>query len=187
MSLTSVLLPDPLTPATQISSPSGKYTSIFLRLFSVAPRTTSIEPFPVRRPLGSGMLRSPRRYAPVIDSLDSRMSSSVRADVDHVVRRADGFLVVFDDDQRVADIAQREKGIDQLAIVALVEPDGRLIQDVEDPHQLRSDLGGHPDPLRLTPRQRVGRPGQRQVLEPHVDQELQPLPDLFQNAAGDQG
>ena len=38
MSLTSVDLPDPLTPVTAVSTPSGIATSMFFRLFSRAPR-----------------------------------------------------------------------------------------------------------------------------------------------------
>ena len=40
MSLTSVDLPEPLTPVTAVSTPSGMLTSMFFRLFSRAPRMT---------------------------------------------------------------------------------------------------------------------------------------------------
>ncbi len=43
-SLTSVLLPDPDTPVTQVSSPIGNRTSIPLRLCSRASRTVSHVP-----------------------------------------------------------------------------------------------------------------------------------------------
>jgi hypothetical protein len=39
--LTSVDFPEPLTPVTATKSPSGIVTSIFFRLFCVAPRITS--------------------------------------------------------------------------------------------------------------------------------------------------
>ena len=48
-SLTSELLPLPLTPVTQINVPSGNVTSIPLRLFSRAPRTVRYLPLPSRR------------------------------------------------------------------------------------------------------------------------------------------
>ena len=41
VSFTSELLPEPLTPVTTQSTPSGNATSTFLRLCSRAPRTTS--------------------------------------------------------------------------------------------------------------------------------------------------
>ena len=58
-SFTSEDLPEPDTPVTQINSPSGKRTSIFLRLFSVAPRTVMAWPFPFRRVPGSGIRLRP--------------------------------------------------------------------------------------------------------------------------------
>jgi hypothetical protein len=39
--------------------------------------------------------------------------------------------------------------LDQAGVVALVEPDRRLVEDVEDADEAGSDLGGQPDPLRL--------------------------------------
>ena len=61
MSLTSVDLPEPLTPVTVVNRPSGMLTSMFFRLFSRAPRTT-ISPFMAgRRPFGTGIDRAPVR------------------------------------------------------------------------------------------------------------------------------
>ena len=62
MSLTSVLLPLPLTPATQMNDPSGKVASMLRRLLARAPRTTSFFVEAGRRIKGRGMLRSPRMY-----------------------------------------------------------------------------------------------------------------------------
>ena len=76
-----------------------------------------------------------------------------RTDVDDVVCRTHGVLIVFDDDQRVAQVAQALQGLDQAVIVALVQADGRLIQHVQHTGQARPDLGGQPDALRLTARQ----------------------------------
>src|ERR1700730_11754819 len=65
MSLTSVDLPEPLTPVTAVSTPSGIDTSMLFRLFSRAPRMT-ISPFIAgRREVGVGIDRAPVKYAPV--------------------------------------------------------------------------------------------------------------------------
>jgi hypothetical protein len=61
MSLTSVDFPDPDTPVTAIMQPSGKVTSMSDRLFSLAPRTTTLWPVPGRRRSGNGILRRPDR------------------------------------------------------------------------------------------------------------------------------
>src|SRR6267143_1305385 len=63
-------------------------------------------------------------------------------DVDDEVGRPHRLFVVLDDDDRVADISQRQQRGDQLSIVTLVQPDRRLIENVEDAHQLGADLGG---------------------------------------------
>ncbi len=71
------------------------------------------------------------------------------ADVDDVVGDADGVLVVLDHDEGVAHVAQPYQRLDQPLVVALVEPDRRLVEDVEHPDQARPDLGGESYPLRL--------------------------------------
>ncbi len=45
----------------QVNVPTGNATSIPLRLFSRAPRTTSALPLPRRRVAGTGMMSSPAR------------------------------------------------------------------------------------------------------------------------------
>ena len=59
-SFTSVLFPDPDTPVTQVSAPSGNPASMPRRLCSRAPRTV-IQPLPGRREGGTGMARRPDR------------------------------------------------------------------------------------------------------------------------------
>ena len=61
MSWTSVDLPDPLTPVTQVSVLSGIATSIFFRLCSLAPSTRIRWPVPRRRSRGTGIASSARR------------------------------------------------------------------------------------------------------------------------------
>ena len=40
-----------------------------------------------------------------------------------------------------------------LALSLLMEPDRGLVEDVQDAHEARPDLGGQPDPLGLAARQ----------------------------------
>ncbi len=95
-----------------------------------------------------------------------------------MVRRAHRPLVVLHHDHRVAQVAQPLQGLDQLRVVALVQPDRGLVQDVEDADQARADLGRQPDALRLSARQRPRRPRQVQVADPDVVEEGEPLRDL---------
>src|SRR5260370_1084389 len=94
------------------------------------------------------LLRCARR-----DDLASVLTGG-RPDVDHVVGGSNRLLVVLDHDQRVPKVAEAQQGVDQSPVVALVEADRRLVEDVEDTHQLGSDLGRQPDSLRLAARPR---------------------------------
>ena len=76
ISFTRELLPEPDTPVTQVITPSGKFTSIFFRLFSAAPRTVS-HPVGLRRSDGTGIFNLPLKYAPVMDSSHCIISSAV--------------------------------------------------------------------------------------------------------------
>ena len=74
------------------------------------------------------------------------------ADVDNEVRRAHGVLVVFDDKNRVSQIAQTAQRIEELVVIPLMKADGRLIENVEYAHEARADLRCKPDPLALAAR-----------------------------------
>ena len=107
------------------------------------------------------------------------------ADVDDPVGGADRLLVVLDHDQGVAEVLEPDQGLDQPLVVALVEPDRRLVEDVEDADQARADLGGQPDALGLAARQRPAGPVEGEVVEPDVEQEVQPLLDLLEHPLAD--
>jgi len=69
--------------------------------------------------------------------------------VDEIVGRAHRLLVVLDHDHSVSQVAQPLQRPDQLRVIALVQPDRGLIEDVQHAHQRRSDLRRQTDPLRL--------------------------------------
>ena len=59
------------------------------------------------------------------------MDAGAGADVEHVVRGADGVLVMLDHDHGIAEVAQPPQGLQQARIVALVQPDRGLVEHVE--------------------------------------------------------
>ena len=128
-------------------------------------------------------VRRQRRRGPLEDHPPPVLPRS-RPEVDHVVRRADGLLVVLDHHHRVAEVAQPLQRGQQQPVVALVQPDGRFVEHVEHAGQTGPDLRGQPDPLRLPARQGRRAPGQRQVAHAHVAQEPHSVPDLAQHAPG---
>ena len=107
------------------------------------------------------------------------------AEVDEVVCRAHRPLVVLDHDHRVAQVAESVQSLDQLRVVALVQADRGLVQDVEDAHQARADLGREPDPLCLTARERPRGPRQVEIADADVVEKGEPLRDLPDEQAGD--
>ena len=170
MSFTSVDLPEPETPVTTTRQPSGKETSMSRRLCSRAPRTTT-RPFPVP-PFGrDGDPRSPPQitpgdgvlgtdealHGPGVDDLPAVLARA-RADVDDVVDD-DDLLVVLDDDHRIAEVAQPRVSLDESGVVARVQADGRLVEDVEHPDEAAADLAREADALSLAARQRGRRAG----------------------------
>ena len=79
----------------------------------------------------------------------------------------------------------RVEHVEQLVVVALVQPDRGLVQDVEHAHEAGADLRREADPLRLAARQRGRRSFERQVPDAHRVQEPQPLDDLLQDPGRD--
>ena len=202
MSSISVDLPEPDTPVTATNRPSGISTSRLRRLCSRAP-SMRIDRGAVRADgasSGVGIFSSPLRYCPVIDAGLRMISSTVPSaitsppcfpapgpEIDQVVRRAHRLLVVLDDDHRVAEVAQLLERREQPRVVALVQPDRRLVENVEHADEPRPDLRRQPNALRLAARERFGRAAEREVVEPDVDEEAQTLAHFLEDRAGDLG
>ena len=66
-----------------------------------------------------------------------------------VVGAADRRLIMLHHDKRIAQIAQPLQRIEELLVVPLVQPDGGLVENVQDPDEPGTDLRGEPDALRL--------------------------------------
>ncbi len=106
------------------------------------------------------------------------------ADVDNKVGREHGLLVVLDYDNGIAEVAQALEGCYQLAVVALVQADARLVKNIEHPDQRRADLGCQADALGFAPRERPGLSGQREVIQTDTDKKAEPLADFLEYFAG---
>ena len=72
---------------------------------------------------------------------------------------------------------------EQLAVVALVQADRRLVEHVQHAGQVRADLRRQPDALSFAARQRRRAAAERQVADADVVQEAQPILNLAQDAA----
>ena len=196
--MTSVDLPEPETPVTQVKAPTGKATSMSRRLCMRAPRTVNHSSGRRRWP-GRAMLLRPARKSPVSEAGSSMIcarralgddAAAVLAGagphVDDVVGRAHGLLVVLDDDHGVAEVAQAQQRVDEAPVVALVQADAGLVEDVEHADQRRADLRGQADALRLAAAERGRGALQREVADADVVEEGEALADLLDDAAADE-
>ena len=72
-----------------------------------------------------------------------------RAKIDNVVRSADRFFIMLNNDDRIAEIAQPSQRPEQTRIIALMQTDARFIQNVKNPCQTRANLCRQSDSLRF--------------------------------------
>ena len=111
--------------------------------------------------------------------------AGARTDVDDPVGGADRVFVVLDDDERVAEVAEGDERVDEAPVVALVQPDARLVEHVEHAGEARTDLRRESDALRLSAGEGPGSPREVEVAESHADEEVEPQLDLAQHLCGD--
>ena len=77
---------------------------------------------------------------------------------------------VFDDEYRVAFVAQCQKQLVHRLDVVRVQADRRFVEDVSDVRERRAQVADEFDPLGLSPGQRPCRSVQRQISESDVDE-----------------
>ena len=131
-----------------------------------------------------GRVLHQRRRGPLEDHLPAVLTSA-GAEVDHPVGAANGLLVVFDDDHGVAEVAQSRQRVQQLAVVALVQTDRRLVEHVEHTGEVRADLRRQADALPFAARQRGGAASEGEIADADVVQEPHAVLDFAQDPFGD--
>ena len=178
--------------------PSGKRASTRFRLFSAARLTMMWSPLPGRRGLGhrngqpAGEVLAGQRVVARHDVFNRAgahhlpaVLAGARTHVHDPVGGAHRVLVVLHDQHGIAEVTQVEQCAQQTGVVALVQADAGLVQDVHHAHQLRADLRRQANALRFAAAEAGGLPIQGQVVETDVVQEAQPRPQLLQDLAGD--
>ena len=68
------------------------------------------------------------------------MDPRTRSHIDDPIGDADRLFVVLDDNDRIAEVAQPLQRPQETPVVALVQPDRRLVEDIEHSGQPRADL-----------------------------------------------
>ena len=108
-------------------------------------------------------------------------TTGFRTDVHDPVRLAHHLLVVLHYDDGVIHIAQLLEAVDETLVIALMQTDGRLVEDVEHIHQTATDLRSQTYALALTARERLARTVQREITQSDRLHEPKPGDDLFEN------
>ena len=185
----SELLPEPATPVTATSTPSGTSTETSWRLWSRAFRI-GIEPRGVRgtgfssaalveMAAGGGARRDQAVDRALVDDRPA-VRTGARPHVDDVVGDPDHLRVVLDDEDGVALVAEPpEQRVHPLDVVG-VQADRRLVEDVGHVGQRRAEVADHPRPLRLAAGERARRPVQAEVAEAHLDERIEALAERRQ-------
>src|SRR5205085_7160463 len=82
-------------------------------------------------------------------------------------------------------VAQHEKGVEQRALVASVQADTRLVEDVEHADQAAAELAGQADALALAAGQGWGGAVEREVVQADVEHELGAVAHLLERLTRD--
>ena len=88
-------------------------------------------------------------------------------------------------DEGVAQITEAAQRRQQLVVIPLVKPDGRLVQNIQHAHETAADLGRQTDTLALAAGKGARCAGEGEVAQAHGLQKAQTGADLFQYLGGD--
>ena len=101
-----------------------------------------------------------------------------------VIGRANQVMLMLDDHQGIAGVAQAVEYRDQASHLVLVQADRWLVEDVECVDQTGSQGPGHRRPPQFTAGERAARSVERQVVEPDLAEVIETLIDLVENPRG---
>ena len=93
--------------------------------------------------------------------------------------------IMLDDENGVAEIAQRFEDVDQALGVARMQANGRLVEDIERADEMRAERRGELDALGFAAGKRGGEAVEREVVEADFVEELQARANFVENFVGD--
>src|SRR5277367_6170007 len=101
------------------------------------------------------------------------MNSSAGAHVDQMIGLEHRLAIVLDHQHGVAEFLEALERRQQALIVALMQSDRRLVENVEHANEARTDLRGKADALALAAGETARRAIERQVFEADVGEEIE--------------
>ena len=121
---------------------------------------------------GERLARAQARDVALVLDL-AAVDAGARTEVDDVVGDRDGLGLVLDDEHGVALVAQLLQQLVHALDVVRVQSDRRLVEDVGDVGEARSEVPDHLGALRLAARQRARGAVERQVAETDVHERVE--------------
>ena len=115
---------------------------------------------------GSRLFQKISRFSNVDDL--AAVFACTRTEIDQIIGFQHDVPVVLYHQYRIANIAQVFERAYEPVIVALVKPDARLIQNISDARELRTDLSSEADALAFTAGERAGWTVERQVIKTNL-------------------
>ena len=183
----SELLPEPATPVTTQSTPSGMSTSTSCRLWvdgaadlqRAGGRTHRLlEGRPVVEVAAGDGVAAPQPLDGALEADGAARRAGAGAEVDDVVGDRDRLGLVLHDEHGVALVPQLQQQVVHPLDVVGVQADRGLVEDVGDVGERRAEVADHLGALRLAAGQRARRPVEREVAQPdlreRVEEVLQP-------------
>jgi len=196
---TRELLPEPDTPVTQVSKPTGNTLPRPSGCAGWRPVTVSQRPsgglglavrlttpsLPAR--VGAGarggrrQLRAIRRGT--VEKDLPALGAGAGPEFDQFVGDAHGVGIALDDQDRVAAVAQLAERGEQPLVVMRVQADARFVEDVDHADEPHAELGRQPHALGLAAGERGVFAVEGQVTEAGLAEEMQPLRHAIQHLA----
>src|SRR5437870_2285412 len=94
---------------------------------------------------------------------------------------------MLDHQDGIADVAQAAQRADEPRVVALVQADRWLVEDVTHADESRADLSCKSNALRFSAGKRAGFSIKCQVSQTDIDHEAKPRANFFDDGLGDDG
>src|SRR5436309_2404479 len=101
------------------------------------------------------------------------------AQIQDIIGVPDCVRIVFHDEDRISQVAQALECGQETIIVALMQTDARLVENVQHAYERSPDLRRQPDTLRLTAAERAALAVQGQIAKADVLEKAEPGSNLF--------
>ena len=99
--------------------------------------------------------------------------SRVRPDVKQIIGGTDRVFVVLDNQDRVADIPEVFENFYQPRVIARMQADARLIENIEGTDEQRTQICRKLNALSLAARQGRRQPSERQIIQADLNEKIQ--------------